>query len=424
MVMKTITTRKFYPGRQGQFDGYPPTASNKLLVEAFSRDGVQQPKFKSLIKEGSSATTPMIVNVQNVHYRRPECKVIGLRDVYQLKRKGVIISTNAFDSLNVAVHSELPGTLLMSSVQNRALIGIIKKIRTNESSGLSGPTFLGELRETIGMIKSPFKALRLKTGLFTDLQMRVLRDKQARGRRAEEKWSKIISDTYLEWVFGARPLMADIAEILRVATDMRAKRLNGLKRLSFTYTDGEQVQGSTTEAIWSGTAIRVPYSQWSIAKSSCSYVVWIDESLIFADGPMDWLIQANKFDLYEVIPTAWELMPWSFLIDYFTNIGDVLGCTFNYNRNVKFSKRTDINQVIKFHAPREPVCSEPLYQAVISYKPWSYTSTYKQIKRSVVPSLGFPQLETTLPSLGQSLNIAALFTSLSKSNPFRGFTLK
>lgn len=424
MGSKTFTKRRLWSNESGSFDGNPPVRNTFAATEGFTRVGYDLPKFRSLIKDGASATTSLRVDVSDVFYKKGYAQIIGLKNPYLPKRQGQVISSTYFGHAPPVAHTTLPGSLLRASVDNSALIGIIKKIRDHRTSGLSGPTFLGEFRETIKMLRSPVQALRQKTNLFTDLQMRINRDKTARGKKAEQKWADVIAGTYLEWTFGAKPLLSDIEGILEIATEMKSERLGTLKRLSHTHSDSYNVSEGQLNATWPGTGFVAPYQQWASHKSSSNYVVWIDESLIFADGPMDRLRQLARFDLDEIIPTAWELMPWSFLIDYFTNIGDVLGCTFNYNRDVAFAKRTLVNQVIKFHAPGKPRMNEAQYYGILEFEPWTYTSSYKRIEREAISKLGFPSLEVSLPSVGQSLNIAALFVALSQSNPFRGFTLK
>lgn len=393
----------------------------------YNRVADNNPKYVQLIKDGTSATNYLLTKNQTVHYKPGSLKAIWIDKAYYPKRTGKIIKTTIFDNWSPAAHTTLPGSLFRSTVSNAALIGIVKKIRKFETSDLAGPTFLGELRETVSMIKSPLKSLRLKTGLFTDLHMRILRDKQNKGKRFKpESWTKVLTDTYLEWTFGAAPLISDIGAIVDLYLEKKnAAFTNGLKRLSFRYSDTYNTVSSPGFIPgWAGTGITVPTTLVEHARSSVQYVVWIDQSLIYADSQMDWLANASKFRLDEIIPTAWELMPWSFLIDYFTNIGDVLGCTFDYNRNVAFAKVTSMDTVTRFHVPGEPKSAEPKIYFPFEFVPWEYTSQYTQVQRSAISRLGFPQLDVQLPSLGQLTNIAALMISLRDNNPFRGWTLK
>lgn len=426
MGNKLLTTKHAWSQVQGQWDS-PTLLKTLTAATVYDRKADDNPKYAQLIKNGASATNSLLTKNQSVHYKPGRLKAIWLSRQSMPKRYGTIIETRVFDNWSPAPHSVLPGSLFRSTVSNAALIGIIKKIRKFETSDLAGPTFLGELRETVSMIKSPLKSLRLKTGLFTDLHMRILRDKQAKGKRFKpDPWSKVLTDTYLEWTFGAAPLISDIAAIADLYLEQKNAGLtNGLKRLSFRYSDTyNNVVNPGYSSGWAGTGISVPITMVEHARSSVQYVVWIDQSLIYADSQMDWLANASKFRLDEIIPTAWELMPWSFLIDYFTNIGDVLGSTFNYNRNVAFAKVTSMDTFTRYHVPGTPMSAEPKIYIPFEFEPWEYTSQYTQVQRSAVSRLGFPQLDVQLPNLGQLTNIAALMISLRDNNPFRGWTLK
>lgn len=419
------TRRKYLKGTLEQW-GNPPTSVPRqyYFSETTSRVANDNPKYKSLIKSGSQATNYMLVTDQRVSYTRPAITAQWVSNL--LDRRGWQIKSDHLDNWAPSSTTLQPSIPLRTSVQNAALIGIIKKIRKHETSDFSGPTFMGELRETISMIRHPLKSLRLKTGLFTDLHMRVLRDKQAKGKRFKpDSWSKVLSDTWLEYVFGAAPLMQDIAAILALFNDAKDKHFNnGLKRLSFRYTDTDVTSGLSPQNMgWGGTGISIPFTIYSHTRASYEIVVWVDNDMIFADQEVDRLIDFAKFDLSEIVPTAWELMPFSFLVDYFTNIGDVLGCTFNYKRNVRFAKATSYDVGTVFHKPGKPVSIEPDVYKVVSFTPWTYTSQYKRIERLPLTQMGFPHVEVQLPNLGQSFNMAALFLSLQRSNPFRGHTL-
>lgn len=426
MGNKTERRIYYWRGLKGQWDS-PPIPDYYTTACEYVRTGSDNPNYRSLISQGSDATNDLLVTNQSVHYKPGKLTALWVDRASRPDLTGKKISTTIFDNWGPASHTQTPGALFESSVANRALIGIIKKIRKHETSGFSGPTFAGELRETIAMIKSPLKSLRTKTGLFTDLHMRILRDKQAKGKKFKpDPWRKVLSDTYLEWTFGAQPLISDIGAIADLYLERKTQGFsNGLKRLSYRFSD------ETASAdypgyvpVWGGTGITVPTTEVTHARSSWQYVVWIDQSLIFNDGAVGFLSDAARFDLSEIVPTAWELMPWSFLIDYFTNIGDVLGCTFNFNRNVAFAKLTAFSTVTRYHVPGEPVSAEPSIYVPTEFIPWEYTSQYTRVHRIKIDRLGFPQLDTSLPSVGQSTNIVALISSLAKSNPFRGFTLK
>jgi len=396
------------------------------LNTAFVRSAADNPKYKSVIIAGGNATNIMGITAQDVHIDPGMLAVSWIHPYVNPQYRGKVVKNNFVVPNVCATHTERPGVLFRASVGNAALIGLIKKIRKIETSEFSGPTFLGELRQTISMIRSPLKALRQKTGVLLDLQMRILKDKQSKGGRFKpEPWSRVLASTWLEYVMGAAPLMSDIDAII----DLYFERKNtlgpqkGLKRVSYRFTDKYHDFSQSGSFVYNGAVY--PYTEWKLVTASSQYVVWVDMDYIFAgEAAAKRLTAMSKFGLDEIIPTAWELIPWSFLIDYWTNIGDVLGCTFDYQRLVRFGKITEMGTVVRFHNPGKPYINEPGTYALAGSEPWQYTSTYKTLDRRQCDVLGFPQLAVSLPSLRQTFNMAALVTALSKSNPFRGHVLK
>lgn len=427
MGNKIQTTKRAWSGHQQQWGTNEPLLLTFTCSETYDRTGSDDPKYLSKIRESKSATNSLLVRNQSVYFKPGRLKSVWTSPLVNGERLGKEIFCTMPSGFQPYVHTDLPPDALRIHVSNAANTGIIKKIRKFETSDFAGPTFVGELRETISMLKSPLRSLRLKTGLFTDLQMRILRDKQKRGKKFKsDSWRKVLSDTYLEWTFGAAPLIADISAIAELALKEKQSKFpeSGLKRLSYLFSDSSFDQLSSGDVL-SFSDARIEVKRAKHSRSSVMYVVWIDQSLLFAESSLDWVANAAKFRLDEIIPTAWELMPWSFLIDYWTNIGDLMGSTFNFNRNVAFGKITIFDTVTHFHNGHR-IESQPFppYSIVDIVEPHQFTSQYTRVSRESISSVGFPVLEFQLPNAGQFQNMAALMSSLAKSNPFRGFLLK
>jgi hypothetical protein len=117
----------------------------------------------------------------------------------------------------------------------------------------------------------------------------------------------------------------------------------------------------------------------------------------------------------EFIPTAWEILPWSFLVDYFLNIGDLLSASVTDTSNVAWVNRSRVTKVIKtnYFGLDEQVIRNtlvlPNYRIdSLTYSPGYYSWIVSSVGRSQqgVPT---PTLTLTYPSSpGRLFNVAAL----------------
>lgn len=149
---------------------------------------------------------------------------------------------------------------------------------------------------------------------------------------------------YIAWRWVLRPLWSDLRKLLTFqrAVNQRAAMLHNLqcgkemrKRVRLRHrstestpqnvtihSEGVVISGKTrvlsSERVW-GTAT------WKIAPTvNLPQLGWLENEK-FLNG-----LAAGTADLtHEALVTAWELMPWSWLIDWCTSYGDILAATRN-----------------------------------------------------------------------------------------------
>jgi hypothetical protein len=206
-----------------------------------------------------------------------------------------------------------PSTNPSSTTANNQAIGKFWKRAKDAQTAFRGLTALGELRETLQMIRRPGQGIR--RGLDD-----YLKSVKKRSRRAKKSsLDRIVSETWLENVFGWQPLISDI----KSAGDALNRRLN---RFAGNYTNisakGEEKTVSYgAQFTRSDFAIRHVYRYMTTSTVSSR---WYGQVRSVAPNPMQADATLFGTNFREIVPTAWELLPWSFLVDYFTNIGDVL----------------------------------------------------------------------------------------------------
>jgi hypothetical protein len=124
------------------------------------------------------------------------------------------------------------------------------------------------------------------------------------------------------------------------------------------------------------------------------------------------------FSLSDFVPTIWELVPWSFLIDYFTNIGDVLEAWTTCTSDVAWVNRTSRRSSIALsEAVPDLASTRSAYWQGNSCRGnlWGNPGWVKIETTRVVRSAGIsdsPRISLEIPGFGRRwINIGALIAA-------------
>lgn len=80
-------------------------------------------------------------------------------------------------------------------------------------------------------------------------------------------------------------------------------------------------------------------------KESRAYVRFAagyDQRLLAPAGTLQRIRELAGLDFRNLVLAGWELTPWSFLIDYFVNVGDLLDAALSSTTNVVWANRTSV----------------------------------------------------------------------------------
>lgn len=293
----------------------------------------------------------------------------------------------------------------IARANNRALMQFVKR-SNDELRQLQALVSFGELGETLRMIRNPLKSV------FTDLR-RYLSTVTKRGqKRANRKHlSKIISDTWLEYSFGWSPLLSDVEDAAKA-----------LARYT-TYSPPHKVvtgKGGDQNLLASSIETKT-YGRWQmrrIIRDEEETTVRYRGCIKTAHVPFSGDLAPFGINLTELAPTLWELIPYSFLVDYFTNAGNIIaGASFNRASVAWIEKgsETKLTRSAEFDSAILTGSPGPGIQDVSkSISPGSKAQfQMRSISRSNYTSGSLiPDLEFGIPGLGlQWLNMAALLGS-------------
>lgn len=311
----------------------------------------------------------------------------------------------------------LYGGFPFSEVDNTALARAHSRVR-QQTSAFNSLVAGGELRETIRMLKRPFSAVRDLVNSYLDSAYNMKRKSRnldrALGRRA---FTKALSGTWLEVAFGLKPLLSDAKELALAIAKHRYEppqtarvRAFASKRLTDTIVTTPSILNPTVN-----TYIKYFTREEYEYEYSCQYIVGMASTQRAAFGSADRLVQLLGFTPENFVPALWELAPWSFLVDYFTNIGDIIEASTTNQTDVQWHVKTTQNKTRKTQVT--PTLDSTEYLASFQYRNGGgggdlggYTLVRKSLTRTVGGKLGVPTLELSIPESGGKIaNMLALF---------------
>jgi len=209
-----------------------------------------------------------------------------------------------------------------------------------------------------------------------------------------------LRNAWLEQAFGWRPFISDIesaADAINRWNDYYSEKVAikaGASTESGTVTDSEQIDGvfrfAKTERV-----------------NTLCIAVFAGSVKSIAMNPARFRAELLGFKPQNFVPTVWELIPYSFLVDYFTNIGEVINGWAHQRGRLAWARHT----VIKSKTWR---CNSVPRVADASYYPVLLESTMgetisKQVSRTPYTDNFMPDFEFEIPGLSMKwLNMAAL----------------
>lgn len=366
----------------------PPTH----YIYSRGREGYDNPKWRDQVKRSVQAGTDFSAHQQSAR---------GYIWSYGMRVTKPSLNPTALNRVDgYGIWYPNPKALTLADAtsigiaNNLALTHLVKNIR-REQTTFQGGVFLGELGEVVRMLRSPGRALRRGFDeYFTSL------DQKVRPIRSKRSRSRALTDTWLEYSFGWTPLLNDIRDatdlINKVRSEVETKPVSGFGEHS------TKVHGIVGQSYSSSPYFRIHGYTARTAKV-------IYKSSVGAERVSQNLVRQVGLDLSNFVPTLWELIPYSFVVDYFSNIGDIISAASLARSSVRWiMKTTVLETVIQSTAPMD-----------FSYPSSTYTLEYasarpvralgKQVNRIRYHGTLVPDISFSLPGSGRRwLNLAAL----------------
>lgn len=238
-----------------------------------------------------------------------------------------------------------------TALQNAAIADLHDGIASQKAITTNWGVFLGERRDSMRMIGKRLTSLlnlysdvrngrlrRAYSKLFGNKRSTAYDPKHRQWRYRGRRDKETLDALWLEWSYGWSPLMGDIYHAYQDL--FGTKPTLGFRVKGSSYDELVQttlVNHSVYTGVGSG-GVRLVVPIRVTVKKTVKVVYWCTyraENTLFSD--------LTASGILDPVSVAWELVPFSFVVDWFANIGDVLrgltitnGLTFLYgSRSVK-----------------------------------------------------------------------------------------
>jgi len=365
--------------------------------------GANLPNWRKLVAKGENATTTMEGVRTQVRPRE------GFRS-YLYADGTVAVVSGVIDQscMSIVSVAHSLGPVADAKARSKFLdkyIGI--------KSTWRGGNFLAEIGETMHMFLHPVRS-------FYNATYQLARNLRKIGKiyaKNPVNYSKALADLWLAYSFGVKPTVED-------ANDL-ANTLNSLINRQFIDTKGIRASGhnsavTTTVGPYSPSIGGMPSSPTEIQEvidKSDAHVWYRGAVICKPQNANRFLLQSFGVDVFDVVPAVWEAIPWSFFIDYFLNVQEMLDSMRYVDAEFGWLNRTYRNaRTINASSIRGPL-SLGTTQIYGSGGGGYRLGTY--VSRVPIPSPPYPSWTFKFPKFPSLkwLNIEALALQIELSRP-------
>lgn len=411
-----------YPARSTGstgFDPQSPSSFNRTIVATRRRTGTRLPHYRKVIEAGGNATTDLTAQWDTCSTTPGDCQIAWAYKWQPITDRKITQGDFMAANGQVFLGPKDP-TIDSTFCDNLARAAFFSKLRSARTQ-LQGQVVIGELRETLHMLHRP------AAGLWDSIG-RYHRTLKQRKRADPKNWIKGIGDLWLEHAFGWNPFINDIKDAAKAIS-----RINE-KTTTKVVSAGKQVFKDTTSSLDLHHRNPLNIFQYSNGVWMWAPATLYERCTVRYKGKVNARTETTQWDNWalfgftptEFIPTAWELLPWSFLADYFTNIGDILSSVCTSTADVAFVNRSTIRETFfkgksDFNPRNVQNDGHNAADWVFLFSvnnPGTFEFTRRLVTRTANSGISFPNLQFNFElSSGQLGNVAALLASSRALHP-------
>jgi len=311
--------------------------------------------------------------------------------------------------------------VVSTNLYNRLMVNFLNKVRQQYES-MDGATFLGELTKTLHGLRHPAQSFRRGLSKYLDTiddRTRDLSKIYNRNKRLLAA-TEAVAGTWLEYRFSFLTTLSDTKaagnaynELLDAFDDERVTVATSLEEMS------QLVEMINPTKSLDGGTLPIDYQRKTTELVVSARMVGMIKRVLHRPS----FQERFGLTLSNFVPTVWNLLPFSFVTDYFINIGDCLSaggtsvkdlvfvcCTHRGDRLVKITSHCDLATYADSWANGLHFTIDSLSHSPGSYENHSQ-SWWRQIVNpndiTVIPTINLPTLDTQWINMGALVAQAA-----------------
>lgn len=329
-------------------------------------NGEKNPRWRDQVRRGVDATTSMTAAKHRVSAKRFALSIIVQHVTSSYPNNWYERRWDGYPSYGLPSLVAVPSDVL-SRARNLAIRKFLAHAEAVRTS-VEGGQLLGEWKETVQAITNPLGALRRFTiNHVLGAKKRLGRYKRLRGflngdgrRPGSGKRprhpagevpgaaAKALADTYLEFVFGWIPLVKDINAAVVGLLDRYDQPdrviIKGHQLIQYEYS-------TTMEHVTTYSNVSVDRTLQTFSEIDYRFRASIKTGAVNGVRSV-----SNTLGLIpsRFLPTFWELIPYSFVVDYFVNVGDIIASYAFQRSSIEWGARTVRQRSVNKYG--DPVC--------------------------------------------------------------------
>jgi len=411
-MAKTKTIPKRYSvrleKRQTSFDPEEPGPWSSLSSLTATADDVithgdSVPDWKNKIRKAQSATSSLAVNATSLN-ANPK---YGGKLVVERRRNSdnrLMEMTETRGHLGAGTFT-FPGgaSISQTSADNQALMQFVSECLKAQRA-FQGGVFLGELKETLQFLRRPGMGVRkLLRNYLSELRKRSAKSRRMSRSSRLRVTKDSAASTWLETQFALKPLLSDIDGIsdalwtLAQRQETMPVRGRGQGRVYHTKIDASINVGFASLYRCADDVSEINVKYYGAVKCETG-----------ATGTRQHLGALPR----DFVPTIYELIPYSWLVDYFTNLGEIVSAVCFNRSDIAWMNRGTRLRRFRILTQATPTLLTPppgYYHTLKEFvPPGKFLAERTQLSRTRYTGSLIPSLEFSLPNPRQWLNVTAL----------------